>query len=1629
LSQSSYSWQVDEVTDVQDNKLFYDYLTKTTDEPVQNATPPTGATWTLYTTKTRIHEITYNLDSVSAPQSRIEFRSSGDNLSANTFTNRLESIYIYEGGSSTPRVEYRLDAENKTVGSPGCLNYDMTPYAQRQNNTVILNAIQMVTGTDSNPATNDTPLTSMPATTFTHSYKPHFFKNSQPCFQFYYLTGVDNGYGGDFTFSYLSDGRSHGIYTQHGAAWYEYPTVGYSYVVDVLTRDDGQTSPTTVEYAYHKPCYNQNYSPNSTTFSSEFACIVGEVSDYNGPLIGFNRVIVTPKNSNGNALSVSRSYFHQDEDRQGRPYDVRTYQPNGSTVVSRVRSFYTTETLVTGIDFTYLDEQQNIAYQNSWYSDKVVTSQEFGYNTGMQGGTQYGNQTVVWDYGNDNDSSDDRTIVTCFYPNDSMHWADNWIVSLPSAVRVFDGIEPASGIANRCNSSYTINLLSETRTVYDWDGSGAPNYNNYTNVPELGLVTTTFAGKYGDSGLHGSTNGFIQGQTFTYDSYGNPTTIVNENGLTTTVNYDNDLNMYPVSVTVNNSDIAARTTQYAFYGINGVTDSANGLDMPMGAVRKITDPNGLDQIFEYDPFGRLHAIYEKESDRSPYISIPADNSAWDGDPVSRYRYWDNTWNSSMYSGWTSDPMLITEETRPYSFADSPSSTPGFVSRMATHVYYDGFGREIQIQGTDFSVDGLSGDQNLVSLIGYHANGQVDCQSVTFAVPYNTGFVTDSCSSKAHTSTEFDSQGRTTRVTGPDGNSSEMEYYIYADPFGSSSNVFLTNVFDANGHGKGSVTNARGELIQVIDFSGNSPSTYDHYGYVNYQYDKLGNLTQVDTIQPADSPDMQGSINPIVLTTQIQYDVLGRKVWMDDPDMGVWNYYYDAQGNLVKQHDANQDRICFYYDSLGRVTGKSGQDNPQCPSSLPARNTNGWLASYLYDQGANALGQLTRVEWERNGSYDYESFTYDNESRLDDHTRVIEGHSYVVTNSSFDVLHRPTSINNAYGENITLTYDHEGLDTLQAGSNMLVTGVEFNERRQMTVMSFQNGVDTTYSYFGASENFRLQQVEVETTSSSTLHLDFNYTYDDVGNILSITDNSLYVNSGKGGGSYTTRDTQTFGYDELNRLISADGVHDDNALNYALDYEYDAFGNITKVIDGGIARTYTYDYSGGAQPVHGVQSISDGSSFNYDANGNMFDRDDSTGDYTHVYDRENRLIEVTNNGNGDQIEFFYDATGQRTMSIFDDGSSSETTHYPFADYTVENPGSGSAEVKRVTYSFGGQQVAVRVVENGSNTMSYLHTDHLGSSSVSTNGSGAEVANSRSSFLPFGGERLVSTADLNQRGFTGHYENRDFGLTYMNARFYLPEIGRFATADTLIPNALLSQHYNRYTYTSNNPIIYTDPTGHCEEGYMGDDYEDFDCIEAAQTVAQNLGADILYINFNPWKPIKSLNESQTVNVYELGWDSVEQANDLIDKYDALLTTFEHTSEWNNELDGMLAEADKTSLERSEYLEELYDGTFTNWVTDLTEELVEHTLSDDLAYGVVDYRVPDSAVQMLGQRSRQAGRIIGSGMEQTSHIVVEYFYAHMMTDGAYVGASIGRFGNVTRTFYRLEQYSDALPPLSTSN
>jgi RHS repeat-associated protein len=114
-----------------------------------------------------------------------------------------------------------------------------------------------------------------------------------------------------------------------------------------------------------------------------------------------------------------------------------------------------------------------------------------------------------------------------------------------------------------------------------------------------------------------------------------------------------------------------------------------------------------------------------------------------------------------------------------------------------------------------------------------------------------------------------------------------------------------------------------------------------------------------------------------------------------------------------------------------------------------------------------------------------------------------------------------------------------------------------------------------------------------------------------------------------------------------------------------------------------------------------------------------------------------------------------------------------------------------------------------------LSYLYGDHLGSTSLTTNGSGGVTAFVR--YKPFGVTRDFTAALPTNFGYTAQRFEANTGYIYdYGARMYDEYIGRFISADTVVPGAGNPQALNRYSYSYNNPLKYTDRSGHCPNDF---------------------------------------------------------------------------------------------------------------------------------------------------------------------------------------------------------------------
>ena len=209
--------------------------------------------------------------------------------------------------------------------------------------------------------------------------------------------------------------------------------------------------------------------------------------------------------------------------------------------------------------------------------------------------------------------------------------------------------------------------------------------------------------------------------------------------------------------------------------------------------------------------------------------------------------------------------------------------------------------------------------------------------------------------------------------------------------------------------------------------------------------------------------------------------------------------------------------------------------------------------------------------------------------------------------------------------------------------------------------------------------------------------------------------------------------------------------------------------------------------------------------YDRNGNMTRRDPSgTAVYNFQYDAESRLTTVSGSATA---SFVFDGDGNRVKSTV---GGVTTVHIgAYFEWT------GSTSTMKKYYSAGGARIAMRT---GASTLNFILSDHLGSTSVTTDSNGALPTDNR--YKAWGELRYASGTLPTKFTYTGQYSNvADFGLMYYGARWYDSSLSRFAQADSIIPQPGNPLAWDRYAYVLNNALRYIDPTGHMSSSAIHD------------------------------------------------------------------------------------------------------------------------------------------------------------------------------------------------------------------
>ena len=167
------------------------------------------------------------------------------------------------------------------------------------------------------------------------------------------------------------------------------------------------------------------------------------------------------------------------------------------------------------------------------------------------------------------------------------------------------------------------------------------------------------------------------------------------------------------------------------------------------------------------------------------------------------------------------------------------------------------------------------------------------------------------------------------------------------------------------------------------------------------------------------------------------------------------------------------------------------------------------------------------------------------------------------------------------------------------------------------------------------------------------------------------------------------------------------------------------------------------------------------------------------------------------------YSYNGEGYRVTKT----ENERTTNYLYeADKVVLETDVEGNETARNIY---GTNLLTRTAQN--DTMNYMYNGH-GDVTALIGENGAIQA---TYYYDAFGNITEQTGDVNNSvTYAGYQYDKDTDLYYLNARYYDSKTARFLSEDTYTgdPNDPLS--LNLYSYCVNNPITYSDPTGHWQE-----------------------------------------------------------------------------------------------------------------------------------------------------------------------------------------------------------------------
>lgn len=756
--------------------------------------------------------------------------------------------------------------------------------------------------------------------------------------------------------------------------------------------------------------------------------------------------------------------------------------------------------------------------------------------------------------------------------------------------------------------------------------------------------------------------------------------------------------------------------------------------------------------------------------------------------------------------------------------DGPAGVEGVcaaAARLWTVVSFDILGRPLQVLSPD-------GSQTSSSYTGLTAtvtdprgnatsqlrNGKGELVTVTDATTMATGYAytadgnllrvtRDAGMGVVTNSYVYDVLGRRTQQSDPDTGTTTFQFNALGEPIAQIDSLGQRIDFEIDARGR-----AWRKTVKQADGTVESQSTF------TFDTAQNGNGALTSEAISGNYAGWTGQTSTgLSFTRHMVYDAVGRPVststFVDDGMYGT-NIEYDGLGRPWKTRDVSGLWTKTEYNARGAVAlcaSDGGDLNPACPggSNTYQRTlqTDAWGNVIKERRGDSAAMEVARSYSAQTGriasicagnatcNLTNEAYGWDAAGNLSSHQkeqRYLEGFTYDSLNRLIEakvlsgVAINQVTLANAY-DNLGNICSKNGLGYAYAGASgcagaaamsASLASTSTSSRSSSLIPRYQRPTPTAWKVPAAwRERSARQAPETATRRYSNDRPSWEHEADDWG-----LDDSLSLQSGD---RFWVR-----------------GKPKPHTAAKPLAFQ-----------QASPSPSVTASAAGTGSP-HAVSQTGSGTSatfYYYDGRGNQTLRDapGTASDRTILYSVDDKAHEIAM-GAGQRVRFWYGPNGQRYKR---EEAGKTTLYLDGVEVILQG---GMTTFRRYVAGIALQTVNDGVVAS----TKYLFHDHLGSLVRIANPDGS-VAESLD-YSPFGDRRSYSDptatgtpAIATPRGFTGHEYVDGTSVIHMNGRIYDQQLGRFLQADPIIQSPGNAQSWNAYTYVLNNPLAYTDPTGH--------------------------------------------------------------------------------------------------------------------------------------------------------------------------------------------------------------------------